>query len=331
MNRKICWGILGTGSIAHKFATGLLAVPDAELTAVGSRNRETAETFGTEFGVPRRYACYEDLTADKDIDIVYISTLHPLHHPNTLMALNAGKAVLCEKPFSIHVRQAEEMVSLARSRGLFLMEAMWTRYLPTLIQVRKWLSDGVIGKVRMLSADFGFRAGFDPNGRLFNPALGGGGLLDVGVYPVSLASMVFGTEPARLTGLADVGTSGVDEQAAWVFGYEDGALAVLSSAVRTSTPHEATIMGEKGRIRIESPFWNATSAVLSVEGKEPLRIEPPRTGNGYNYEAAEAGRLLVEGKNESDIMPLDETLSIMRTMDALRAEWHVRYPMDDMP
>ena len=326
MTGKTRWGILGTGNIARQFATGLAAVPGAELAAVGSRKQETADEFGQKFGIPRCYASYEALVVDPDIDVIYVSTPHHLHKPNTLMALEAGKAVLCEKPFCLNVREAEEVVSYARSRNLLLMEAMWTRFLPVTVEVKRLLTDGAIGEVRMVTADFGFRADFNPEARLFNLAYGGGGLLDVGIYVISLAFMVFGGPPTQMTSLAHIGQSGVDEQAAFVFGYDGGRLASLTCAVRTSTPQEATIIGTEGRIHLPSRFWNAKTAVLTVSGKEPVCIEHPRTGNGYNYEAEEVQRCLSEGRTESALMPLDETLSVLRTMDALRAQWGVKYP-----
>ena len=193
---KLRWGILGTGYIATLFAEGLRVVSDAELVAVGSRSQDSADAFGDKFDVPRRYASYEAVANDDEVDVVYVSTLHNLHKENTLMSLRAGKAVLCEKPFAINVNEAEEMVAVAREEKRFLMEAMWTRYFPIMVRLRELLAEGVIGDVRMLHADFGFRTDFDPRGRLFNPEFGGGALLDVGIYPLSLSYMIFG-EPAR--------------------------------------------------------------------------------------------------------------------------------------
>jgi len=323
----IRWGILGTGRIARTFAQGLANLPDAALVAVGSRSSEAAAAFGDEFAVPHRHASYEGLAADPEVDAVYVATPHSLHRDNSLLCLEAGKAVLCEKPFAINGGQAEEVVALARKRGRLVMEAMWTRFLPAIVRVRELLAEGAIGEVRLLSADFGFRAPFDPHGRLFDPHLGGGALLDVGVYTVSLASMVFGP-PARVTSMAHLGPTGVDEQAAVVLGYERGQLAVLTTAVRTSTPQEATLMGTGGHIRIHSQWWHPTMLTLSVEGREEEVIHLPFEGNGYHYEAAEVMRCLRAGRLESEVMPLDETLGIMRTMDRIRAQWGLRYPME---
>jgi predicted dehydrogenase len=324
-SETIRWGIIGSGNIARQFARGLAVLPDAALVAVGSRSQGAADAFGELFGVPRRHASYDALANDPDVDAVYIATPHVLHKENSLLCLRAGKAVLCEKPFTINAREAEDLIAYARGAGLLLMEAMWTRFLPIIVRLRQLLAEGAIGEVRMLSADFGFRAKADPASRLFNPALGGGALLDVGIYPVSLASMVFGA-PARVTGMAHLGETGVDEQAAIILGYDGGRLAQLSTAIRTSTPHEALLMGTEGQIKIETPWWMPTRMTVHQAGKAPELIELPFTGNGYNYEAAEVMRCLREGQRESPIMPLDETLTIMQTLDTIRGQWGLRYP-----
>jgi predicted dehydrogenase len=245
-----------------------------------------------------------------------------------MLCLRAGKAVLCEKPFAINAREAAEMIATARERKLFLMEAMWTRFLPSMARLRELLADNVIGEVRMLHADFGFRTNVNPQSRLFDPSLGGGGLMDVGVYCVSLASQLFG-KPDRVAGLAEIGTTGVDEQGAMLLGYPGGQLAMLSTAIRTSTPHEATIMGTEGMIRLAPAWWKGTDLTVTRNGQPPEALNLPFEGNGYNYEAAEAGRCLRAGKLESDVMPLDETLAIMQTLDQIRAPWGVRYPSDE--
>lgn len=321
----IRWGILGTGSIAAQFARGLAELNDARLVAVGSRTADAAAAFAQTFGVARSHASYAALANDPDVDVIYIATPHSLHKENTLLCLEAGKAVLCEKPFAINAQEAAEMIIAARSRGLFLMEAMWTRFLPHMARLRELIAAGTIGELRMLQADFGFRASFDPQSRLFDPALGGGALLDVGIYPVSLASMLFGA-PTRIASMASLGETSVDEQSAMLFGYADGQLAILSQATRTSTPHEALLLGTSGRIRVHSSWWRATTMTLSVVSKPDELIEVPAPGNGYNYEAAEVGRCLRAGLTESPTMSLDETLAIMRTLDAVRAQWGLRYP-----
>ena len=325
---KIRWGIIGTGNIAHKFATGLQSCADAELVAVGSRKQETADAFGEAFNVPTRHASYEALANDPDVDVVYISTPHSLHRDNTILCLEAGKRVLCEKPFAINARQAEEMIRVAREKKLFLMDAMWSRFQPAEVKMRELIAQGAIGEVRMIHSDFGFRTGgVDPKQRLFNPELGGGALLDVGVYNVALASMLFGP-PTQVKALAHLGETGVDEAAAVILAHKDGRLAVSSTAIRTRTMHEATIIGTEGWIRIDPPWWRTNGLTLTVHGKDPEHIDTPMTGNGYNYEAEEVMACIRAAKLESDIMPLDETLSIMRTLDAIRAQWGLKYPME---
>ncbi|MBZ0301635.1 MAG: Gfo/Idh/MocA family oxidoreductase [Anaerolineae bacterium] len=327
MAAKTRWGIIGTGNIARQFARGLAALSEAELVAVGSRSQETADTFGDLFHVPHRHASYEAVAEDSAVDAVYIGTPHSFHRDNSLLCLSHGKAVLTEKPFAINAQQAQEVVDFARAHKIFLMEAMWTRFLPIFVRMRELLAAQTIGEVRMLTADFGFRTHFNPEGRLFNPALGGGALLDVGIYPLSLASMVFGP-PERITSMAHRGETGVDENTAIILGYEGGALASLTTAVRTNTPQVATLNGTEGRITVHSRWWIPTRMTVEIYGKETAEIEMPFVGNGYNYEAAEVGRGLREGLLESDVMPLDETLSIMRTMDTIRAQWGQKYPME---
>jgi predicted dehydrogenase len=327
MREKIRWGIIGPGGIAKKFATGLTVVPDAELVAVGSRTQENADKFGDEFNVPRRYASYEALAADPEVDAVYVATPHPMHKDNSILCLQNGKAVLCEKPFTMNLKEATEVVNLAREKKLFLLEAMWTRYIPAMVKVRELIAQGAIGEVRMITSDFGYRAGFNPQSRAFDPALGGGALLDVGIYCLSLSSMIFGTA-SRVTGMAHLGETNVDEQAAVILGYDEGKLALFSTAVRTNTPMEAFILGTEGRIKIHSLFWKPTRLTLTVYGKDETDLDIPHEGNGYNYEAIEVGNCLRAGKLESDIMPLDETLAIMKTMDEIRAQWGLKYPME---
>jgi len=324
---KFRWGILGPGNIAKKFATGLQALDDAELVAVGSRSKERADAFADQFKAPRRYGSYEALVNDPDVDAIYVATPHPFHKENSILCLEAGKAVLCEKPFAINQREAQAVIDVARRKRVFLMEAMWTRFLPATLKVREWITSGAIGQVQMMSADFGFRANVNPQGRLFNLHLGGGGLLDVGIYPISYASMVFGAQPKKISSQAHIGETGVDEQAAMVFGYESGGMALLSCAVRTRTPQDARILGTDGMITVPPMFWNATKATLSASGKTEA-IDLPHKGNGYEYEAAEVARCVRAGKIESEGLPHAETLAIMQTLDAVRAQWGLKYPME---
>jgi predicted dehydrogenase len=207
------------------------------------------------------------------------------------------------------------------------MEAVWSRFLPTLVKVRELVGSGAIGEVRMIQSDFGFRAGFNPKGRLFDPHLGGGALLDVGIYNLSLSSMIFGP-PTEVKTLAQLGDTGVDEQAAIILMHEGGRIAVSSTAIRTTTLHEAVLFGTEGWIRIDKPWWRSNGLTLTVHGEGDTRFETPMTSNGYNYEAEEVMACLRAGKLESAVMPLDETVSTMKTMDKIRAQWGLRYPME---
>jgi predicted dehydrogenase len=325
---KLQWGILGTGKIAHKFAEALAMLPDAHLAAVGSRSRETADNFGDRWQIPRRHATYEKFMQDDEVDVVYVATPHPLHRENTLGCLRTGKAVLCEKPFAMHAAEAQEMIDLAKEKKLFLMEAMWTRYFPVMRKVRSLLAEGVLGEVRSLLVDFAFHAEYDPSGRLFNRALGGGALLDLGVYPVSLASLVFNGPPREIVSLAKLGATGVDEQAAAIFGYADGRQALMTFSFLYDSTSEVHIEGVKGRLRIHTPWWHPDTITWTHgDGREEI-ICLPYIGNGYAHEAQEVMECLRAGRLESAEMPLEETLNIMKTMDAMRAQWGLRYAAD---
>jgi dihydrodiol dehydrogenase / D-xylose 1-dehydrogenase (NADP) len=325
MSKLIRWGIMGTGTIANSFVKGLSALEGAELYAVASRSKEKAEDFGKKYDAIKIYDSYEQLVKDKDIDIIYIATPNTSHKDNILLCLNNEKPVLCEKPFTINAKEAGEVISLAREKKLFLMEAMWSRFFPIMKKINEWLNDGVIGDLRMVTADFGFRREGPSEERKVSPNRGGGALLDVGVYPISFASTVFGKYPKQITGITSLYDTGVDQQSSMLLGYDKGEMAVLSCAINTPTPKEARIIGNKGSIYIPD-FSRATKATLSIIGEEAIDIEVPLEGNGYNYEAAAAMDCLRERKIESDIMPLDETLSIIKIMDELRRQWGLKYP-----
>jgi predicted dehydrogenase len=265
------------------------------------------------------------LAEDPGVDVIYVATPNPLHREHCLLCLDAGKPVLCEKPFALNAGQAGDMVRAAREKKLFLMEAMWSRFFPLMAKVRELVDEGAIGEVQMLVADLCIQFDFDPSDRRYAPDLGGGALLDLGVYPLSLASMLIGA-PARITSLAHLGATGVDEQASITLGYDQGQVSTLYASLRADSPVEAILLGTKGQIRIH-PWWIRPDAItLSVAGQEDTRLEMPFAGNGYQFEAAEVMACLRAGKLESDLMPLDETLSIMETMDTIRAQWGLRFP-----
>lgn len=326
MPEKIGWGIIGTGNIAHQFARGLQVVEDAELVAVGSRSQESADAFADEFDVPNRHATYEALAADPEVDAVYIGTPHPMHVHNALLCIEAGKAVLVEKPFTVNERDAQRVMDAGREKGVFVMEAVWTRFIPAMMKIKELVAEGAIGEVRMVQADFGFRAPFAPEQRLFAPELAGGGLLDVGVYPMNMAWMMLG-QPHSVVSAAHIGESGVDEQAAILFHYPEGQLAVLSCATRTSTQNEAIINGTEGMIRVPAYWWKAEKFSLH-KGGEVEEFEFPFDGNGYEYEARAVGQCIRDGLLESDIMPQSDTLNLMRVLDDIRHQWGLTYPME---
>ena len=328
MHQKIRWGILSTGDIAHSFTQDLKLLPDADVLAVGSRKKQSATAFAAKYDIPRAYGSYQDLANDPDVDVIYIGTPHSMHAENSIMCMKAGKAVLCEKAFAINAREAAEMIRVAREQKVFLMEAMVTRHFPLTEQIKQLIQDGVIGEICMVKASRCARGKFDNFTRHLNPSLGGGSLLDVGVYVVSFASMIFGSAPQKIAGFGHIGSSGSDEQGAALLEYDNGALGVLTFALRTNAVNEAYILGTGGYIRIDPPFAVPTRATLQVEGKEAVVVQVPLDGRGLVYEAREVMRCLREGLTESPKMPLDESLEIMRTMDQIRGLWPLKYKND---
>ena len=324
---SIRWGILGTGRIANQFAQGLAELSDAELVAVGSRTFQSAQFFAAQYGAPRPHASYQALVRDAEVDVIYVATPNPQHKEHSLLCLEAGKPVLCEKPFALNAREAEDVIRVAREKKLFLMEAMWSRFFPLMAKVRALLADGAIGDLQMLVADLCIRFDFDPLDRRYALELGGGALLDLGVYPISFASMIMGP-PSGITSMAHLGETGVDEQAGIVFRYDQGQMSALHTSIRVDSPVEATLLGTKGQIRLH-PWWiRPNKLTLSLTGQETTTIEMPYEGNGYQFEAAEVMDCLRANKLESDLMPLDETHLIMQTMDAIRAQWGLKYPVE---
>jgi predicted dehydrogenase len=312
------WGILGTGSIARTFATDLRLTESGVISAVGSRSRESADRFADAFGIEVRHPSYESLVADPAVDVIYVATPAPMHRDNAILALRAGKPVLVEKPFAINAAEAAEIVEVARATGLFAMEAMWTRFLPHIGVVREWLARGALGEVVTVTADHGQWFPFDPAFRLFAPELGGGALLDLGVYPVSFASMILGT-PNRIATVVDPAITGVDAQTSMVFGYESGAHAVLTCTLRAKSPTRASIVGTEARIEIDGDFYAPATVTLVPREGALTRVQSTHEGRGLRHQADEVARRLAAGDRESPLMPLDETVSIMQTMDDVLA------------
>lgn len=323
--KKYNWGILGCGKIAHPFAEGLKALPQAELLAVASSSAVRSNIFGEKYKVARRYHGYESLVKDPDVDIIYVATTHNFHFEHTMLALENGKAVICEKPLAINARQAREMIDFARNKRVFLMEAFWTRFLPSTLEILKWIREGRIGEVRLFKADFGYYMPFDPGHRSYNPELAGGALLDVGVYPLNFAFDLFGDYPESWVSLPSISSTGIDQQSAYVLKYSNGSMAVLNAAVNVETKHDAWIYGTEGSIYI-TEFFHAKSAIIELNNGQREEIPLPVESTGYNYEAAEVMRCLDMGLIESPVMSLDESLRILELMDRFREDWGMRYP-----
>jgi predicted dehydrogenase len=336
LSSTLRWGVVGTGGIAAKFVADLSLLPDAEVVAVGSRSQGGAEDFGERFGIERRHGSYAELVADPQIDAVYIATPHPFHAEHALQAIAAGKPVLVEKPFAMNACEARSVVDAARAAGVFCMEAMWTRFLPHMVRLRQLLAEGALGEILALSADQGMRFEPDPEHRLFAPELGGGALLDLGIYPFSFASMVLGV-PETVRASATPAFTGVDQTTSALLTYPGGAHAVLVCTSAVGTPMRAWIAGSTGRIEIDRPWYQASSFTLTRPDGSTERYETPAgvvqplaTGDipvakGMRYEAAEVARCLREGLLESPMMPLDETVSIIGTLDEVRDQIGLSY------
>ncbi|GLX93759.1 Gfo/Idh/MocA family oxidoreductase [Herbidospora sp. NBRC 101105] len=319
------WAVIGTGGIARQFADDLRLSESAELVAVGSRTAARAEAFAAEVGAPRAHGDVAEMLAADDVDAVYVATPHPAHHAGALAAIEAGKAVLVEKPFTINRREAEELVAAARARGVFLMEAMWTRFLPHMVRIRELLAEGRLGDVRLVVAEHGVWFRHDPVHRMFDLALGGGALLDLGVYPVSFLSMVFGA-PASVTASTQFGGTGVDGQTSVITTYEGGRQGVATSSMEAFLPNRASIAGTDAHIDIDPWWYRPTSFTLTTRAGAAERFTFDVPGNGLRFQAEEVARCVRAGLLESPILTLEESCQIMGTMDEVRAQAGLRYP-----
>lgn len=331
LNRTVRWGVLATGGIAATFAEALATVPDAEVVAVGSRGLGSAKAFAERFAIPRAYGSWAELAADPEVDVVYVATPHSAHREAAGLCLEAGKAVLCEKALTLNSREARELVELARDRGLFLMEAMWTYCNPLVRHMVELVAAGGIGEIRTVSADFGFRGDFPPAHRMRAPELGGGALLDLGVYPVSFAHLLLG-EPDSVDGWAHLTPERVDDTTGVLLGWNSGALATLTCTFVADTGAPATVTGTEGRIELPEGFFNPDHLVLHRQGEAPRTVRFADVADDgldrgtMRYEAIEVGRCLRAGLTESPLVPLDGSLAVMRTLDAVRERIGVRYP-----
>lgn len=303
-------------------------LPEAEIHAVASRTAPGAEEFAREFGIGKAYGSYSALAEDPEVDVIYIGTPHTFHLENSLMCMRAGKSVLCEKALTINAREAEEMIRVAREEDVFLMEAMITRHIPLVRKLQDWIRDGKIGELRMVKASRCARGEFKPSQRHLNPELGGGSLLDVGVYVISFASMIFQKAPESVVGFGHIGEIGSDEQGAALLKYDKGEIADLSFALRTKAVNDAYIFGTKGYIKIDEVFAVPTKATLYKNDQVSEVLEEPLRGGGLINEAEEVMRCLRLGLKESPYMPLDESLQIMQIIDKIRGPWGLKYAND---
>ncbi|MFF7947357.1 Gfo/Idh/MocA family protein [Streptomyces griseorubiginosus] len=326
--QSVRWGILATGGIAAAFTADLVDLPDAEVVAVASRSEASAKAFAERFGIERAYGEWGALAEDADIDVVYVATPHSAHRAAAGLCLSAGRNVLCEKAFTLNVREAEELVGLAKDGGHFLMEAMWMYCNPLIRRLKSLVEDGAIGEVRTVQADFGLAGPFPPAHRLRDPAQGGGALLDLGVYPVSFAHLLLG-EPSDVVAKAVLSEEGVDLQTGALLSYDGGALASLHCSLTGGTATIASVTGSLGRIDIPNGFFHPDRFVLHRDGRDPQEFAAdPADGprNSLKHEAREVMRALRAGETESPLVPLEGTLAVMRTLDAVRNRIGVRYP-----
>jgi predicted dehydrogenase len=336
-DRPVRWGILATGTIATNFVRNLALLEECEVSAVGARRQESAEAFAAEHGIPTAYGDYRALVEDPSVDVVYVATPHALHREHAELALEAGKPVLCEKAMTLTGADTEHLVRLARERGLFLMEAMWMRCHPVIRRLRQLVDSGALGEVRQLHADIGFLADRPPTDRLLDPAMGGGALLDMGVYPLTFASLFLG-EPATLQPVATLSESGIDLDIAVALGYPSGATATISATLTGYPPRSGWLATDRGRVDLAPAFYSARSFTWTpfdadtgpggaAKGPgEPVEVREEVIGTGLAHEALEVVRCLRAGEIESPLVPLDDTLALMRQMDRIRAAVGVRYP-----
>lgn len=327
-DKKINWGIIGPGRIAHKFAKDLASLPDAKLFAVASRSLDRAQAFARQYDAPHAFGSYEEIVNCSGLDVVYIATPHVRHHDNTLLCLRNRIAVLCEKPMAINPREVQAMIFEAQKQDTFLMEAIWTRFIPSHLKMWELINQGVIGKVLSVKADFGFKPHYQPDGRLFNKELGGGSLLDIGIYPVFLALNLLG-KPDDIQALAQIGETGVDEEVGILFKYDSGEMAHLHSTIRSETKSEAFIYGEKGTIYLHSRWHEASTLSLLLPNERPRYYNFEYNALGYRYEAEEVMRCLRAGKKESDALPLSFSADLMDLLFSIRHQVGLKYDKDD--
>ena len=326
MTDRLRWGILGTGWISTLMTSDLILTGHA-VTAVGSRTQEAADAFAAEHGIPTAHSSYEALVADPQVDVIYIGTPHPFHAANATLALEAGKHVLLEKPFTLNAAEAQAVVDLAASKKLVVLEAMWTRWMPHMIRIRELLAAGALGELRSLIVDHDQKLPTDVEHRIQNPELGGGALLDLGIYPISFAWDVFG-EPSSVYALSSpTPVTGVDQNDAIVLGYPGGAKAIMNTVLDAAGPNTAVLVGTEARIEIDPTWYFPTSfSLIAPDGTVTERFEQKVAGRGMQFQADELERLVAAGETAGTILPPSQTVAIMGTLDAIRSQIGLKYP-----
>ena len=325
MANGLRWGILATGWIADLMVKDL-QLTGRPVTAVGSRSQASADRFAARFGIAKAHGSYEALCADPNVDIIYVATPHPMHADNAIMALNAGKHVLVEKAFTINAREAQAIVEVATARKLVVLEAMWTRFLPHMVRIREIVRSGMLGEVRSVIADHTRDLPADPSHRLNALELGGGALLDLGIYPIAFAWDILG-RPEEIMSMARFKATGADAEIATMFRHANGAMSTTISTSDNLGRNTATVLGSKARIEID-PTWYVPTTYRVIDNDEKVIEERtyPVEGRGMQYQAAEIERLVTEGKLAGDILPPAESVGIMQTMDTIRSQIGLRYP-----
>lgn len=325
--KKYKWGIIGLGRIAETFAKGLSVLKNAELYAVASRTQENADRFGKKYHASKMYGSYEAVVQDQDVDVIYIATPHNSHCQNALLCLENKKPVLCEKPLAVNLMQVNKMISTAEKNNTFLMEAMWTRYLPKIEKAIQLIDDGKIGDIQYLRSDFGFYAPFNPDGRLYNPDLAGGSLLDIGIYPIFFALQFMGY-PNKITAHARLGQTGVDESCSMVLEYEDGRMAQLFSTILADTPMTTDISGSQGHLTFLKPLHAPADIYINNKKNEIKKYKMNYKGNGYHYQAIEVMECLEKGLLQSEKISWDFSRNMMSLMDEVRKQIGLKYPFE---
>ena len=324
-NETIRWGIIGTGGIARAFARDIARAEGHQVYAVGSRSSSTAESFASEFPCIA-FSSYEELVGS-DLDAVYVATPHPMHAPHTILALDNGKPVLCEKPFAVNAGESAAMIAKAREKNLLLVEAMWSRFLPHYRKIRELVESGELGEIRLIQADHGQALPADPYYRLHAPELAGGALLDLGIYPISLTHMLLGV-PDRIQSTSSYTSSGVDAQTSMILDYKNGAQALLTTTLEVQTPCTARIVGTKATLEVHSTFYRPTSMTLTKLDGSRIDFANDYLGHGLREQAIEFGKLLRAGKKESEIISLADSHQIMEIMDEIRRANSITYPFE---